>query len=348
MRASTAGTPGLVTVAMSTYNASSTIVETLESVLAQSWPAVEVVVIDDGSRDDTYDKLLSFGERIRSVRQPNKGIPACRNATFAMARGEYIAILDHDDICEPDRLAIQVGILRRFPEVVLCATDFSAFGPGGTLSPSYGATYYSSIPAGGLDAIFPDRQRVELAAGTWPSLREPRRVDVGIGSAYPDIAFGNFVHPPTVMFRRSALDCSGGPDNNLNNASDWEFFVRLSRCGPFAHVHEPLLRYRLSETQISSIEVHGGRGNVDTVNAAEKIWAADPALRAAQPGRVRRCRREFCYDAAYGLGSRNRPLALRMLARSVANGGVSLETAKTAARILLPAGITRALETRRT
>ena len=334
---------GLVTVAITAYNASRTIGEAVRSVLAQTWPAVEIVVIDDGSTDDTYAKLQAFGERIRIVRQPNRGIPAGRNASFEAARGEFIAILDADDVCERDRLAIQASVLERFPDVVLCASDFSAFGAEGPISDSYGRVYYSSIPERGLDAFFPERSTLELESGAWPDLGAPLRVEVGVGSVYRDLAFGNFVHPPTVMFRRSVLECSGGSDLALPGSCDWELFVRMSRCGKFAHVHRTLLRYRISETQSSSVAVHGGRGNVDTVRAADKIWAADPELAATQRERMRRCTRDFCFDASYTMARTDRRLAFRMLARSIAHGGVSLAAAKVAARILLPASLVTAV-----
>jgi glycosyltransferase involved in cell wall biosynthesis len=340
------GTPGLVTVAIAAYNASHTIVEAVESVLAQSWPALEVVVVDDGSTDGTSAKLADFGDRIRVVTQANSGIPAARNASFAAARGEFIAILDADDVCEPDRIAIQASVLIRLPEVVLCATDFSAFSSEGKISDSFGRTYYSSIPESGLDAYFPKRFTLEAAAGAWPALLAPLSIDVGVGTVYRDLAFGNFVHPPTVMFRRSVLSRSGGEDPALPGSSDWEQFVRMSRCGEFAHVYRSLLRYRISNTQSSSVAVHGGRALVDTVRAADKIWASDPELVHSQRERVRRCTRDFCFDAAYAMAAKDRSLALRMLVRSLANGGVSIAAAKTAARIFLPASLVRTLRGR--
>src|SRR5947208_1919794 len=94
----------LVSVVIPVFNRHRYVREAIESVLAQTYPAVEVVVTDDGSTDETPDVLRSFGDRIRVITQPNAGIAAARNVAVGAARGSLIALLDSDDRWLPNKL----------------------------------------------------------------------------------------------------------------------------------------------------------------------------------------------------------------------------------------------------
>jgi glycosyltransferase involved in cell wall biosynthesis len=334
----------LVSVVIPAYNAAATLAATLDTVLAQSHPRLEVVVVDDGSTDATPEVLAGYGRRIVAVRQQNRGLAGARNAGWRAARGELVAIMDADDLCAPERVSIQVQALQHHPEAVLCASDFSAFDATGRVSESHGARYYSAIAdePGGLDAILGQAADLDVPAGAWPSLREPRRLPVRVGLAYPRVAFGNFVHPPTILVRREAFDRAGPFDETFRYSSDWEWIVRVARLGPFVHVDLPLLDYRLSRTQMSATPF-GGRQSLDILAAGRKIWSADPSLASDDPGRMRRCRREFYQDAAYNLSEDRKALAAGMLARSLWNGAFGLLAARIALRIAVPGSVARAL-----
>lgn len=116
-----AGTP-LVSVVIPAYQAERYIADAVDSVLAQTYPAVECIVVDDGSTDGTAQRVRSFGEHVRLVRQPNAGVAAARNAGIAVARGELVALLDADDVWAADKLERQVVAWRRRPRcgLVLC------------------------------------------------------------------------------------------------------------------------------------------------------------------------------------------------------------------------------------
>ena len=161
---------------------------------------------------------------------------------------------------------------------------------------------------------------------------------VHVGRAYPHLAFGNFVHPPTIMVRREVLEGTGLFDESLRWTSDWEWIARLSRLGPFVHVARALLDYRLSKLQMSSSGTDGAQA-LEFVSAGQKIWSADPSLARTEPARLRRCRREFYLGAAYGLSERHKLKAARLLVQAVWNGALGLATARTALRILLPPGL---------
>jgi glycosyltransferase involved in cell wall biosynthesis len=95
-----------VSVVIPTFNRAHSIAETLDSVLAQEWPAEEIIVVDDGSTDDTAEVLARYRDRITIIRQENRGVSAARNAGMAHASGAWIAFIDSDDIWTHDRLAV--------------------------------------------------------------------------------------------------------------------------------------------------------------------------------------------------------------------------------------------------
>src|SRR3954471_2818785 len=148
----------LVSVVIPTYNRASLIAESLDSVFAQTYPRLEVIVIDDGSTDGTENAVAPYLDRIIYVRQKNQGLAGARNAGFAKASGEYIAWLDSDDLWNPEKTALQLAYLRKRPDTVCIASDFSAFSSDGFFDRSHVRGYYLSIKqyARGLDDMFSD------------------------------------------------------------------------------------------------------------------------------------------------------------------------------------------------
>src|SRR5271155_324881 len=114
-----------VSVVIPTYNRAEKVRKTVESVLAQSFTDLEVIVVDDGSSDETGQTLEhAFGDRIRYYFQPNQGVSAARNKGIEEARGEWIAFLDSDDLWEKEKLECQLDALERFaPHCDACYTD---------------------------------------------------------------------------------------------------------------------------------------------------------------------------------------------------------------------------------
>ena len=108
-----------VSVIIPTYNRGSLITEAVESVLGQPALRVEVIVVDDGSNDDTLERLARYRDRIIIVQTNHGGAPHARNAGIKVARGRYVAFLDSDDRYLPHKLALQVAVLDRFPDVGL-------------------------------------------------------------------------------------------------------------------------------------------------------------------------------------------------------------------------------------
>lgn len=120
MASSAAGPDGppLVSVVTPCYNGEAFVGETIESVLAQTHPRVEMLVIDDGSTDGSWDVIRSFGDRVAAVRQENRGLPATRNRGVAAAKGDLLLFLDADDVMDPDTVAALVVAQAGRPDVI--------------------------------------------------------------------------------------------------------------------------------------------------------------------------------------------------------------------------------------
>jgi len=120
--------PPLVSVVIASWNTRHYLPETLASALEQSWPDLEVIVVDDGSTDGTREAIAEFLPRIRYEARPHRGLAAARNEGIRLARGEYIALLDADDLWHPEKIATQVEIAGRYPEagMIVCnGVEFS-------------------------------------------------------------------------------------------------------------------------------------------------------------------------------------------------------------------------------
>jgi glycosyltransferase involved in cell wall biosynthesis len=320
---------GLVSVALVVYNGAKDVAAAIDSVLAQTHVPTEVIVVDDGSTDATWDVLQTYGNRITAIRQKNGGLPVARNTAMHHARGEFIALMDHDDLCMPERLAVQVAFLRANPEVGLCCTDFSAFNEQGPIEASHIASYYSQCGpgTGGVAALYPQRTQVDVAG---------LHVVAFKGDVYDQLAFGNFVHPPTIMVRASVARAVGDFDVEARTTCDWDWIVRVARHGPIGYLDRALLDYRRSATQMSGVQ-NRASGHWVTLQVAKRIFQRDPELVRRYPARVRAALGEFSMDAAYA-NAESRPTVAWPCWWSgvVRYGHVRAITWQTLARLVLP------------
>lgn len=305
--------PGRVSVVIPVYNREATVAAAVESCLAQTFGDVEIIIVDDGSTDRTLEVLDGFGHRIKLIAQANGGVGAARNAGTRMASGEYVAWMDSDDLAIPGRLSLQAGLLASRPDINLVSSDFSAFTTG---KPDYESshigTYYRAVRRlGGVVNIYPHE---DVIAKTDKLGETP--VTVRWGQIYESLLRGNFVHPPTVMVRRSVFDQAGFFDEALRYSTEYDLIIRIARIGPFAYIDAPLLRYRVSTTQLSHAAA-GGKMPLETVKVLEKVQRDDPELYARhKPIFQLRCA-ESLISAAEGIGSSDPLMALGLLARGV-------------------------------
>ncbi|MFW6331849.1 MAG: glycosyltransferase family 2 protein [Thermodesulfobacteriota bacterium] len=193
-----------VSVIIPTYNRAEMVGEAIESVLNQDFSSFELIVIDDGSTDQTSKVLRSFGRRIRSIRQENKGVSAARNLGICHASGEWIAFLDSDDLWLPGKLTAQVDFFRRNPASLICQTQEIWIRNGRRVNPKHRHEKRSGM-------IFE-----------------------------PSLALC-LVSPSAVMIRRSLFDLVGRFDENLPACEDYDLWLRIGRRFPVHLIDRPLI-----------------------------------------------------------------------------------------------------------
>ncbi len=199
-----------VSVVIATYNRSAQVREAIDGVLAQSAPVREIIVVDDGSRDDTGEKLAAYGDRIQAHFRPNGGASAARNFGMRQAKGSWIAFLDDDDVWLPNKIERQMELVEKNPEL--------------------GLVYCS-------DYAVDERLQIlyERAASA-----ENR------GDVFAKLLVRNFIFTSCVMARRDAVEQAGYMDLAFKFAQDWDLWLKIAARHPVDFAVEPLVLYRQS------------------------------------------------------------------------------------------------------
>lgn len=212
-----------VTVILPAYNAGSTIHETLVSVRAQTYADLEIVVVDDGSQDNTrcvVERHAADDPRVRLLVQANLGVASARNRALAEATGAFVAPIDSDDLWRPDKIARQLALLlERGAGVELAYTWF---------------------------AVIDGESRIRKIIA--PSEE---------GRVLPALCVGNFVgQASSPLMRTQSVIRAGGYDVSLRESAaqgceDWQLYLKLAEFGEFAVVKSPLTGYRITKQSMS-------------------------------------------------------------------------------------------------
>ncbi len=212
----------LVSICIPAYKAEAFLAETLASVRAQTYPDWELIVTEDGSRDRTEEIVRAFASTVsQSVRytrhDPNRGLPATRNAGFSAARGSWIAPLDSDDLWEPDHLARCVA----------------------------------AAPSSGPALVFGGSSIVDSATGAEVGRRVPPPGTDDLPGALLD---GRLViQPAAALFNRATLELVGGFDSRFPICNDFDYWLRCCRAGVVPRYSGAItLRYRKHPGAMSS------------------------------------------------------------------------------------------------
>jgi glycosyltransferase involved in cell wall biosynthesis len=237
-----------VSVVIPAYNHARYLAEAVESALGQTLPAVEVIVVDDGSTDETPQVLARHRARVRIVRQANRGVSAARNAGASLAQGDLLAFLDADDVWLPQKLEAQAARFADDPELGLvhCAVeDIDAEGRA------------LRTCTDGMEG----RVAEEM-------LLFRRAVILGGGSG--------------AVVTRARFHETGGFDESLGTSADWDLHHRIARRAPVGFVPRVLLRYRVHG---ANMHADVARTAEEMLRAYAKAFAEEPAL-AALRGRA--------------------------------------------------------------
>ncbi|MCA9080728.1 MAG: glycosyltransferase family 2 protein [Planctomycetaceae bacterium] len=237
----------LVSVIVPTYNRERFLAEAIHSALCQSWIDLEVIVVDDGSRDHSFEilqELARHDARLRIFRQENSGVSAARNRALAAARGDYIAFLDSDDVWFPWKLNLQLHLLQQRPDVGMVWTDMDAIRPDGTsLQRGFLRHMYSAYQRVSADELFTETFDMGQLGDADP---EHGHVRVSVGNIYPKMFFGNLVHTPTVVLRRSWADQVGPFDTSMRRGGeDFKYHLATCRLGPVGFIDVATILYRV-------------------------------------------------------------------------------------------------------
>lgn len=234
-----------VSVITPAYNVAPYIAETIESVLAQTFGDFELIVVDDGSSDETFAITSGYvrrDRRVRLLRQSNSGISAARNYALRVASGPQVAILDGDDAWVPRYLECQMAILNEHPEVDIVT----------------GNAWFLGGPLDGQ------------SARPWPDLR-----------SLPSL--GSLLEDETAVFimsvfRRRVYETVGGFDESLRTNEDYDFWIRAALAGcRFWRNDEPLGFYRRRNDSLSAGELQMLRGIIRVLEKSRAAVSSRPA-----------------------------------------------------------------------
>jgi glycosyltransferase involved in cell wall biosynthesis len=199
----------LITAVIATYNYGRFVTHAVESVLAQTYSNVEIVVVDDGSTDDTRERLEPYLDRLRYIHQDNQSVAAARNTGIRAAQGRLIAFLDADDLWHPHKLEVQMRYLSAHPAVGLVAVD-----------------------------------RLAENAASWPPLEEyadPQARPLSVD----ELIIRPYFAPSGVLVRKECFAKAGLFDTSLRNAEDYDMWIRIAASFPVVKLEAPLWWYRI-------------------------------------------------------------------------------------------------------
>jgi len=208
-----------VSVIIPCYNREQFIAETINSVLAQTWPNIELIVVDDGCTDSSRKVLESYGQRLTILEhsgRANRGQSAAINLGIKYCTGEYVAILDSDDLFAPDKINIQVSFLIEHPEIGLVYSNGHAIDENSNI-------------------IY------EIHCKNHKENSNPDNV---LMNCY-------FLLPNNSLVRRSVFELAGGFDETLRAAQDHDMAIRVSEITKLAYLEDHLFYYRRHKDSIS-------------------------------------------------------------------------------------------------
>ncbi len=256
----------IVSVIIPTFNRSGMVREAVESVVSQTCGEFELIVVDDGSTDDTVAALKPYSASLRLVRQENRGVSAARNSGAAVAGGELLAFLDSDDLWLPEKLAVQLSYLRTFPEAAVCHTEELWIRNGRRVNP---------------------RKKHAKAEGR----------------AFMRLLRESLISPSSVILRRSVFDEAGGFDESLPACEDYALWLALARRHDVHLIRRPLVVKRGGHPDQLTRTIWGlDRFRVRVLHSL----AANGGLSAEEAGEVRAVLEEKCRILAEGSRRRGR------------------------------------------
>ena len=270
------GVNGLVSVIIPTYNSVAHIRQTIDAVLAQTHPHVELIVVDDGSTDNTRAVLAEYGEKLRLVVQSNQGVCRARNAGLALARGEFICFLDHDDVWYPEMIALQLKAFGVDADVGCVYANYTHW---------YSDAVGQYADPGELRARCPMDSELDASMSGW---------------IYHLLLIDCHVQTSAAMIRSEVFRQCGAFDESLPYSEDWDLWLRISRKFQFRKLKNISVLYR-------QVEGQGSRTARDVDYRTRLLEKAVATWGLRSPDGTGLARRDFIrqlaiYHVDYGMG----------------------------------------------
>lgn len=243
----------LVSVIIPAYKCEEVISSALESVLGQTYRNVEVIVVDDGSPDNLEGAVERYRDRIRYISQENGGVSKARNTGVRASLGKFVAFLDADDAWDREKLALQVEILSRHPEIGMLFSAFHFMRGGNVLKDRNYRSGFNFFREYRYDIrdIFPNRSTLE---------KNGVRVEYHWGDIYDRLFLGNFILPSSVIARKESFLACGGFNERIRVAEETDFFLRFSARRQVGFLDHPVVYYEIpSQGNLS------GKSNMETL-----------------------------------------------------------------------------------
>lgn len=259
----------LVSVIIPTYNRALICKRAVESVLAQTHGNVEIVVVDDGSKDNTREVIIGLDDRVKYIYQANAGVSAARNTALEAASGDYIAFLDSDDAWLPWKLEAQLSVLRAFPQAGMVWTDMMAVDENDTvLHETYLKKMYSAYTYFNRETHFQKSRDLSDVWKRCPNAYSNRKCYAG--DIFSWMYMGNLVHTSTVLLRGDRQKKVGYFDVDLiKSGEDYDYHFRTCREGDVAYLDAASILYRIGSVDQLTEKQHMiwiARNNLKTVN----------------------------------------------------------------------------------
>jgi len=261
-----------VSVIIPTYNRAKLVCESIDSVLAQSFHDYEIIVVNDGSTDNTARELQKYGNKIRYYEQANGGVNKARNFALSKARGEYIATLDNDDLWQHNKLELQVKILDNLPEIAFTFSNFSIYKSQDNIQPNGIQTWYSSPKS--WNNFYKKSIKLNEFTNKY-NTSSLGNTNLFIGDIYYASLQTYYVLPSTALFRRSMIPENVKFVEHDPICGDWDFFARLSRDSQVAYLDYDTTFNRSHEDEVRITRTNWKKQLELRIDFIERLYLRD-------------------------------------------------------------------------
>ncbi|MBN2622526.1 MAG: glycosyltransferase family 2 protein [Acidimicrobiales bacterium] len=297
-----------------TYQRAGLVARAVDSALAGTRDGDEVIVVDDGSTDDTADVLAQYSDPVRYLRVPRGGAGRARNHGVRAARGTLVAFLDSDDEWDPDKLDLQRAVMDARPDVVFSFTDFASRHEGRADGHHQLARWHGSDL--GWDALLGPAQPYSALAPL-PAGRDD--FPVHVGDLYPRVLSGHFVPTFTMMVRRAVAGDALWFAEDLPTYEDLECHARLARVGPAAYL-DAETAYQWGHASERLTDADSFTCASARLTIVERVYGADPEFLASHADEYEREVRRQHLTRARWLLARGRSREARAELRAAGGG----------------------------